>query len=49
MNAVDLNALYDELKATGIEPDGPPKEQFFGRTQLRVHDSDGDMLEFDPP
>jgi len=49
LNAVDLQALYDELKAAGIEPDGPPAEQFFGRTQFRVHDPDGYILEFDTP
>lgn len=49
LNAADLHALYDELKAAGIEPDGPPTEQFFGRTQFRVHDPDGYILEFDTP
>jgi catechol 2,3-dioxygenase-like lactoylglutathione lyase family enzyme len=49
LNAADLHTLYDELKAAGIEPDGPPKKQFFGRTQFRVHDPDGYILEFDTP
>jgi len=49
MNAADLTALYDDLKAAGIEPDGPPTERFFGRTNFRVHDPDGNILEFDTP
>ena len=47
MNAPDLHALYDNLKAVGIEPNGPPTKQSFGRTQFRVHDPDGNILEFD--
>ena len=49
MNAPDLHALYDELKQAGIEPDQPPTKQFFGRTNFRVHDPDGNILEFDSP
>ena len=49
LNAADLTALHAALKAAGIEPDGLPKEQFFGRTQFRVHDPDGYILEFDTP
>jgi len=47
MNAPDLQALYDNLKAAGIVPDGPPTERSFGRTNFRVHDPDGNILEFD--
>jgi len=47
MNAPDLHALYDELKAVGIEPDEPPTKRFFGRTNFRMHDPDGNVLEFD--
>jgi len=47
MNAPDLRALYDELKAAGIEPDSPPTLRSFGRTNFRVHDPDGNILEFD--
>ena len=46
-DAPDLYALYDELKAAGIEPEGPPTKQFFGRTQFRALDPDGNVLEFD--
>ena len=49
LNAPDLNALYDELKTAGIEPDSPPTKQFFGRTNFQVHDPDGNILEFDTP
>jgi catechol 2,3-dioxygenase-like lactoylglutathione lyase family enzyme len=49
LNAEDLSALHDALKAAGIEPDGPPTKQFFGRTQFEVHDPDGYILEFDTP
>ncbi len=49
LNAPDLQALYDELKAAGIEPDSPPTKQFFGRIQFQVHDPDGNILEFDTP
>lgn len=47
MDAPDLHALYEHLKAAGIEPDGPPTKRFFGRTNFRVHDPDGNILEFD--
>jgi len=47
MNAPDLQALYDKLKAAGIVSDGPPTERSFGRTNFRVHDPDGNILEFD--
>lgn len=47
MDAPDLHALYDQLRASGIEPDTPPTLQSFGRTQFRVHDPDGNVLEFD--
>ena len=47
MNAPDLHALYDDLKAAGIEPDEPPTKRSFGRTNFRVHDPDGNILEFD--
>ena len=47
MNAPDLHVLYENLKAAGIEPDGPPTKRSFGRTNFRVHDPDGNILEFD--
>jgi len=47
LNAPDLDKLYEELNAAGIEPDGPPMVQPFGRTNFRVHDPDGNILEFD--
>ena len=47
MNAPDLHVLYDNLKAAGIEPDSPPTLRSFGRTNFRVHDPDGNILEFD--
>ena len=49
LDAPDLQALHDKLKAAGIEPDGPPEKQFFGRTQFHVRDPDGNVLEFDTP
>jgi catechol 2,3-dioxygenase-like lactoylglutathione lyase family enzyme len=49
LDAPDLQALYDELKASGIEPDGPPEKQFFGRVQFQMRDPDGNVLEFDTP
>jgi catechol 2,3-dioxygenase-like lactoylglutathione lyase family enzyme len=49
LNAPDLQALYDELKTAGIEPDSPPTKQSFGRIQFQVHDPDGNILEFDRP
>jgi len=47
MDAPDLQGLYEHLKTAGIEPDGPPTKRFFGRTNFRVHDPDGNILEFD--
>ena len=49
LNAPDLDALHGELKAAGIEPDGPPALQPFGRTNFRIHDPDGNVLKFDTP
>ena len=49
MNAPDLQALYHELKAAGLEPDTPPTLQSFGRTNFQIHDPDGYVLEFDTP
>ena len=47
MDAPDLQGLYEHLKAAGIEPDGPPTKRFFGRTNFRVHDPDGNIIELD--
>ncbi len=47
MDDPDLHALYEHLRAAGIEPDGPPAKRAFGRTNFRVHDPDGNILEFD--
>lgn len=47
LNAPDLYVLYDELRAAGLKPDGPPTKQFFGRTNFRLRDPDGNILEFD--
>jgi len=47
INAPDLQLLYDHLEAAGIHPDGPPTVRSFGRTNFRVHDPDGNILEFD--
>ena len=47
MDAPDLQGLYEHLKGAGIEPDGPPTKRSFGRTNFRVHDPDGNILEFD--
>lgn len=47
MDAPDLQGLYEHLKAAGIEPDSPPTKRFFGRTNFRVHDPDGNILEID--
>lgn len=47
LDAPDLNLLYTQLKAAGIEPEGPPSLQAFGRTQFRALDPDGNILEFD--
>ena len=49
LNAPGPAALYDELKAAGIEPDSPPTKRRFGRIQFQVHDPDGNILEFDTP
>jgi catechol 2,3-dioxygenase-like lactoylglutathione lyase family enzyme len=47
LDAPDLQALYNQLKGAGIEPESPPRLQSFGRTQFHVHDPDGNILEFD--
>ena len=47
LDSPNLQELYKHLKAAGIEPEGPPAMQSFGRTQFRVRDPDGNVLEFD--
>lgn len=47
LDAPDLQELFETLKSAGIEPEGPPTRQSFGRTQFRVLDPDGNILEFD--
>jgi catechol 2,3-dioxygenase-like lactoylglutathione lyase family enzyme len=47
LDAPDLHALYEQLKSAGLEPESAPTVQSFGRAQFRIHDPDGNILEFD--
>jgi catechol 2,3-dioxygenase-like lactoylglutathione lyase family enzyme len=43
----DLDGLYESLKASGIEPKGPPVSHPWGDRDFEVIDPDGFVLEFE--
>ncbi|HEV3164271.1 MAG TPA: VOC family protein [Isosphaeraceae bacterium] len=42
----DLNAAYEELRASGLEPLSPPTDRPWGERDFLVTDPDGNVLEF---
>jgi lactoylglutathione lyase len=44
-NAVD--ELYEQVRAAGIEPEGPPANRSWGERTFHVKDPDGNLIEFD--
>lgn len=49
LTTADLSALHAHLIASGIDTVGPPTTRAWGKTDLRVFDPDGNLLEFDAP
>ena len=47
MTTENLDAMYDSLTAAGIEPESRPVTRPWGKTDFRVIDPDGNILEFD--
>lgn len=43
----DVDALYEQVRAAGIEPDGPPADRWWGERTFHVADPDGNTIEFD--
>ena len=42
----NLDAMYDSLTAVGIEPESRPVTRPWGKTDFRVIDPDGNILDF---
>ena len=42
-----VDALYEQVRAAGIEPDGPPADRSWGERTFHVTDPDGNLIEFD--
>jgi catechol 2,3-dioxygenase-like lactoylglutathione lyase family enzyme len=42
-----VDELYEEVRAAGIEPSGPPADRSWGERTFHVTDPDGNLLEFD--
>lgn len=49
LDTENQQSLYEQLTASGFEPEGPPTLQPFGRTNFSLLDPDGNVLEFDTP
>lgn len=47
MGTEDLMEMYTTLQSVGIEPEGPPAMEQWGRINLWVKDPDGNLLQFD--
>jgi catechol 2,3-dioxygenase-like lactoylglutathione lyase family enzyme len=42
-----VDALYDQVRANGIEPHSPPTDRSWGERTFHVSDPDGNLIEFD--
>ncbi|MDQ6772562.1 MAG: VOC family protein [Candidatus Dormibacteraeota bacterium] len=42
-----VDAVYEQVRAAGIEPDGPPADRPWGERTFHVTDPDGNRIEFD--
>ena len=45
----DLEAMYAQLRAAGIEPKTPPTKKPWGEVDFTVTDPDGNLVEFGEP
>ena len=43
----DVDDLYTQVRAGGIEPDGPPQDRPWGERTFTATDPDGNTIEFD--
>ncbi len=39
--------LYDEVRAAGVQTDGPPRDHSWGDRTFHATDPDGNLIEFD--
>jgi catechol 2,3-dioxygenase-like lactoylglutathione lyase family enzyme len=46
-SSVGVDALYEQVRAAGIEPDGRPEDHWWGERTFQVTDPDGNRIEFD--
>ena len=47
MGTEDLMEMYNKLLTVGIQPEGPPAMEPWGRVNMWVKDPDGNLLQFD--
>ena len=47
MEVPDLDAMYQQLRAAGVEAQSPPTNRSWGERDFHVLDPDGNILEFD--
>jgi len=45
----EVDAVYGELKAKGVEPESPPEDRSWGVRSFYVADPDGHRLQFERP
>jgi catechol 2,3-dioxygenase-like lactoylglutathione lyase family enzyme len=45
--ASGVDALYDAVRAAGLEPEGSPTNRSWGERTFHVTDPDGNLIEFD--
>jgi lactoylglutathione lyase len=46
-SSAGVDGLYEQVRAAGIEPDGPPADRWWGERSFHVTDPDGNQIEFD--
>src|SRR2546421_2748599 len=42
-----VDELHEQVRANGIEPQGPPTDRSWGERTFHVSDPDGNLIEFD--
>ncbi|HYW23721.1 MAG TPA: VOC family protein [Terriglobales bacterium] len=46
-SATGVDDLYEQVRAAGIEPEGPPRNRSWGERTFHATDPDGNLVEFD--
>jgi catechol 2,3-dioxygenase-like lactoylglutathione lyase family enzyme len=46
-SATGVDELYEQVRAAGIEPQGPPRDRPWGERTFNATDPDGNLVEFD--